>query len=256
MRLCLVLLLLRPAATLLLHSAAIAQCSSVATPRCGAVAASASDLLSASAAWPKLQADLDNVPVFAVANKEGKPLQYNVGGKPQAVMYADVEAAKKELATAQGEYPDLECDLIPVGLGSAYKLACDGKAMVVPALSELVAAGAPADAQPMGQELPLFVCMKMSQGDDLPLFLSFADLNAAIAEASAGDAPDDAHEPMEVSPLSLASVVERVVGSAEPDAGAAFSFVAPEASIRHVESYVGSGIYWRPVDEEAEQDGE
>ena len=77
-----------------------------------------------------MQEDLDKLPVFTVANGEGQPLQYEVNSQPMAIFYADVEAAKKELANAKSANPDLEgVDLIPVGLGSAYKLSCEKKAM-------------------------------------------------------------------------------------------------------------------------------
>ena len=80
----------------------------------------------------------------------------SAGGAPLAIFYADVEAAKTELATAQKENEALrECDIIPVGLGCAFKLSTDSKAMIVPGRGELTAAGAPPDANPMGQMLPL-----------------------------------------------------------------------------------------------------
>lgn len=205
--------------------------------------------------WAQLLGALDKLPVFSVANSEGQPLQYQVGEKSLALFYADIEAAKAQLAAAQDENPELCpalgpgqpgcCDLIPVGLGSAFKLSCDGKAMVVPGLAELQAAGAPEDAQPMGQELPLFACMDMRrEGDEaalqegpvVPLFMSHADCAAYVAEAT--DASVD------ISGLSLASIVEQLTG------GGAYSFVAPSASMQHVLSYVGKGVYWRPADEE------
>jgi len=209
---------------------------------------SATDLFE-SAGWPQLQTSLDKLPVFTVANGEGQPLQYEVGEKPLAVFYAEVEAAKKELAQSQAQFPDLGCDLIPVGLGSAYKLSCEGKAMVVPSLADLVAAGAPADAQPMGQELPLFACMEMSQEGDkgpvLPLFVSHADCAAAVKQVTDTEASE---EPLEISCLSLPSVVERLTGVADPSSGG-FEFIAPSASVQHIQAYLGQGVYYREVEE-------
>ena len=198
------------------------------------------------AEWPQLQGELDGIPVFTVANEDGQPLQYQVGGQSLAIFYADVEAAKKQLADAQGQFPDLNYDMIPVGLGSAYRLSCDGKGMVVPGMAELQALGAPEDAQPMGQELPLFMGAGMSQETDegpvLPLFMSHADCAAAVAKATGVAGVAD-----EISGLALASVVEARLDDASSEA---FSFVAPSASLQHVESYVGKGIYWRPVEED------
>ena len=88
-------------------------------------------------AWQSLSAQLDQLPVFTVANAEGQPLQYEIDGKPKALFYADIEAAKKELEAAQGMYPDIGCDLIPVGVGSAYKLSCEGKAELLPSVATL-----------------------------------------------------------------------------------------------------------------------
>ena len=197
-----------------------------------------------------LQSSLDNVPLFTVGNEEGQPLQYQVGSggaeKKVAIFFADVEAAKKQLADAQSQNPDLKSyDLVPVGLGSAYKLSCDGKAMVVPGLPELVAAGAPEDAQPMGQELPLFACMEMTRTSEdgktvVPLFISHSDCAAAVQQA-ADARPDD---PLEIVPLSLQGVVEQL----DDPATGSFSFEAPSASISHIESYVGQGVYWREAE--------
>jgi len=202
-----------------------------------------------SEGWRQLQGKLDQLPVFTVANAEGQPLQYEINQRPLAVFYADVEAAKKELAAAQSQYPELSCDLIPVGLGSAYKLSCDGSAMVVPSLASLQALGAPEGAQPMGQELPLFACMEMSQegenGPVLPLYMSHEDCAAVIKKVTEADPPD---EPLQISGLSLPSVVERLTSLADPAKGG-FAFVAPSASLQHIQAYVGQGVYWRPAEE-------
>jgi hypothetical protein len=202
------------------------------------------------AGWPQLQANLDKLPMFTVANQEGKPLQYEVGEKPLAVFYADVDAAKIELAQSLSQFPDLGCDLIPVGLGSAYKLTCEGKAMIVPGLADLVAAGAPEGAEPMGQELPLFACMDMSQagknGPVLPLFVSHADCAAAVEQATAAESPE---EPLEISCLSLPSVVERLASLAMPGTGG-FEFMAPDKTLQHIAGYLGQGVYWKEVDDE------
>ena len=200
--------------------------------------------------WAQLQAALDKLPVFSVANPEGQPLQYQVGQQTLALFYADIDAAKAQLAAAQDQNPEQMkgCDLVPVGLGNAFKLSSDGKAMIVPGLAELQAAGAPEDAQPMGQELPLFACMEMSrEGDEaalqegpvVPLFMSHSDCAAYVAEATGVS--------VDISGLSLASVVEQLTGTS-----GAYSFVPPSASLQHVNSYVGQGVYWRPADQEGE----
>lgn len=109
-----------------------------------------------------------------MANSEEQPLQYQVGERKLAVFYADVRVATKEYIAARdradgGETALVGCDIIQIGLGAAYKLSVGGTAMIVPGMAELQAAGAPEDAQPMGQELPLFACMEMKlEGDAGP----------------------------------------------------------------------------------------
>ena len=190
-----------------------------------------------------LKGSLDRLPVFTVANQQGSPLEYEVDGTPTALFYADVEAAQKELESARKNFPDLECDLIPVGLGSAYALTTQKKAYILPGAAELNAAGAPPGVLAMGQPLPLFACMEMSTQNadgspNLPLFMSFADCDAAVEEATAADSPD---EKLEIVGLSLPSVVERLVTvSAETPA---FSFIAPKASNKFITDYLaGDGI--------------
>ena len=200
---------------------------------------------------PSIQSELDTLPVFTVANKDEKPLQYEVNGQPMAIFYADVEAAKSALEAATGQNPDLGCDLIPVGLGAAYGLSCDGKATMVPGVTELTAAGMPAGVSPVGQELPLFACMEMKreteEGDTvLPLFMSFGDCEAAVKEArEAAENPQ-----LEIVPLGLASIIEHL--ATIEDDKPAFSFIAPTTSTKHISSYVGSGVYARVVEEEEE----
>ena len=192
-----------------------------------------------SPGWKPLQKQLDALPVFTVANEQGSPLQYEVDGKQCALFYADVEAAKKELANAQAQYPDLGCDLIPVGLGNVFLLTCEGKATLIPGVTELTAAGMPAGVPAIGQPLPLFACMEMSRegpnGDPvLPLFMSFDDCNAAVKQATADD--DDGGPPLEVVGLSLPSVVEKLSGVGDQ----AFSFVPPTASSAYIEAYLNT----------------
>ena len=97
----------------------------------------ASPRMQAAVLSDELQSALDSLPVFTVANGEGQPLQYQIGQQKGAVFYADVDAAKTQLAAESKAYPDLECDLINVGLGSAYKLAAENKGLIVPGLDGL-----------------------------------------------------------------------------------------------------------------------
>ena len=104
------------------------------------------DALLQSAGWPGVKDILNQLPTFCVANAEGQPLQYEADGKPLAMFYTCVDAAKAELADAKKEYPDLDLDIIPMGLGEAFRLARSGAAVLVPSARSLLAAGAPPTA--------------------------------------------------------------------------------------------------------------
>lgn len=212
------------------------------TVRAGSPLAAAKEDVFASAGWATLQPALDRLPCFTVANEEGQPLQYEMNGKPLAVFYVDIAAAQVELKAARESSPTLEstADLIPVGLGQAYKLSCEGQAVLVPGTADLQAAGAPADVEPMGQAVPLFACMDMSRegpsgAPELPLFLCHAECEAAVAQASAADEPD---APLEIVGLSLPTVIERLTASSgEP---LAFAFVPPAKSTTYIETYLSA----------------
>lgn len=192
------------------------------------------------------------MPVFTVANAEGQPLQYETAGSTVAsvaIFYTDVAAATEQYVAAREKFPDLGCDIVSVGLGSAYKLASGGKAVLVPGVADLMGAGAPAGAQPMGQELPLFACMELTRDGSegapkVPLFMSHADCAAAVAQAPGGALEINAI-------LSLEGYVEELAGLADPSSGE-FALVPPAASLRHAATYVGQGVYMRKVDAEEE----
>ena len=191
-------------------------------------------------------ADLNKLPVFAIANSEKKPLTFKLGLGEQpmmAIFYADVESAKFQLSETKKSSPDLVCDVITVGLGTAYRLVRQGKAFIVPDAAELKAAGAPEGIQPIGIELPLFACMKIvGMGDGerevLPLYVSYAECASAVAEAQAA-APS---ETLEITTVGLQSVWEQLT---DPTLDKTFKFVAPAASLHHCEHYLGNGVYMR-----------
>ena len=215
---------------------------------------SSSPPLTDSAEWPSVQTVLDEVPVFTMANEEKKPLQYQVNGQPMAMFYADVNAAMDQLYSIKKQYPDIDNDLVPVGLGAAYKMSCEGKACLVPGVPELTEVGMPEGMSAVGQELPLFACMEISKETDdgdavTPLYMSYADCEAAVKEAEkVAETEDD--DPLEVVGLSLPSVVEHFLSVKEGKPK--FAFVTPSRTNEHLSSYVGSGVYARLVDEEEE----
>jgi len=217
-------------------------CASGSAPVLGARASiirlsAAADLLSGPG-WQALKTELDRLPVFTVANERGQPLEFEIDGRDkQAVFYADVRAAQIELAKAQDAFPDLGCDLIPVGLGSAYALSCEGKAVVLPATEDLVAAGAPPAAMTVGQAMPFFACFDIgstsAEGKPmLPLFMSHADCKSAVAAAEQADQEAG----LEIVGLSLPGVVERLAPVAHEEQ--AFSFIPRATSTKYIQEYL------------------
>ena len=213
-----------------------------------------------SPGWPVIEQQLDTLPVFTVANEDKQPLQYTVNGQPMAMLYADVAAAMSQLEAACKQYPDLKYDLVPIGMGRAYSLSCEGKACVVPGVTELTAAGMPEGLSAIGQELPLFGCMQMSRETEeghtiVPLFMSAADCEAAVKEVKElrdqAEETDTNQPELEITCLSLPGVVEHLLAIA--DGKPAFGFVAPTRSTEHINSYVGNvdgqAVYARVVDE-------
>lgn len=207
--------------------------------RCASpIACSSSDFdFDKNPAWGKLQVELDQLPTFTVANKEGQPLQYEKEGQPLAIFNADLEEAKAELTKAQEQFPELECDLIPVGLGTAYKLSCQGKALLIPSIAELRHAGAP-EGEPFGQPVPLFACMEMSQdmgkGPVLPVFQSFQDCKTAVSQVLA---PGQSEEELEIVGMALPSVVQRLASLSTGSGG--FRFIPNSGSAKYIAEYLG-----------------
>ena len=212
--------------------------------------------LTDSPGWPALQRMLDALPVFAVANEEGQPVQYTLDGETKALFYADVSEAA---ATAKEQFPELKCDLLPIGLGQAYLLCCEGKADLVPGTTELRVSGMPTGMSAVGQELPFFACTEMAQETEageavLPLFMSYHDCQAAIKQAR--DADGDAI-PLEIIGLSLPSVIEQLSSMVDDGSPPAFAFIAPSRSIEHINEKVASppeSPAPAPGDEVAESD--
>jgi hypothetical protein len=196
----------------------------------------------AGESWFAIKRCLDSTPVFCVANEQGSPLQYEVNEKPMAQFFIDVEAAQAELKEAKagiadGSAADL-LDIIPVPLGLAYQLWCDNKALLVPSRAAIAAAGSPPDADPVGQQVPLFACMSISQQREedgkpcLPLFLDCEEAKAAMASAMALDgAPGEGEDPFEISCLSLQKAVQLLATVPETPA---FKFVSPILSLEFI----------------------
>ena len=196
-----------------------------------------------SEAWKPIQADLDRVPVFTVATKEGNPLAYTIEitGKGEfnvPCFYCDVDAALSELKGAR-ENSDLEdLDIIPFPLGRAFQLWSNDEAVIVPSKQSIQQAGAPPGTNPIGQQVPLFACMEIAEEQDdgtprLPVFLRLEDANAALKEAVEADGGSE--DDFEVACLSLSGVVAQLATIPESPA---FHFIPPSTSMKYIQEYL------------------
>jgi len=205
---------------------------------------SLSDLFS-SEGWPPIKKELDLLPVFTVANEKGQPLQYTVGsGTALPFFFVDVDAAQAELAKAKADsqISDMEgmekVDIIPYPLGQAFELMENDKAIIIPSQTSIEAAGAPSGVSPVGQQIPLFACMEISQQDDsgkpsLPLFFEKEEAKEAIDAALEMDGDSGEEFPIQV--LSLQRAVQLLATVPESPA---FTFLPPNKSLNHIKDYL------------------
>lgn len=202
-----------------------------------------------SPGWESIRKELDQVPVFACANAEGQPLKYRVDMKSKnddasgetsfevPLFYTHVEDALKELEEAKKNTPMTGMDINPYPLGGIFELWATDRAVIVPNKQAIMQAGAPPNANPMGQNVPLFACMEIAQEAEngkpvLPLFLELEDANEAVSQAVKMDGGKA--EDFEVVGLSLPEAVNLLTNSEET----AFHFVPPSSSLKHIRDYL------------------
>lgn len=193
--------------------------------------------------WAVVAQELDKLPAFTVSNEQGQPLQYEIEpGKPVGMFHANIIDAKKELADARTQYPDLGLDLIPVGLGNAYKLSCEGKALLIPDSREQASAKGPNGEAFPADALPLFGCLELSQQGEngepcMPLFMTAQDAQDAIAQASAYEEQQTGEKPdLKIMVLSLERAVELLI-TVKGDTPS-FRFVPPTSSLLFIQNYL------------------
>lgn len=201
--------------------------------------------LFASEGWPPIKKDLDSLPIFCVANQQGKPIAYSITINEETFQvpffYCDVQDAKDELAKAKKANPDLSdgMDLIPFPLGVAFELWAKDQAVLIPSAAAIAQAGAPPGTSPIGQQVPLFACMDIMQEIDgkasLPLFMVLEEANAAVEEAVGADTQGSTVDDFEVVSLSLNRAVELLATVPETPA---FQFIPPKASLEHIDEYL------------------
>ena len=225
-----------------------------------------------SESWKIMKKDLDSVPIFCVANKEGTPVAYSITVKKTKeaedqdkeenaepitfqvpFFYTDVEDAKIELKKVKesntAEKAD-EMDLIPFPLGSAFEMWSKDQAVIVPSGKAVQQAGAPPGTNPIGQPVPLFACMEIMQEAELPdadnkegktkvvpvlpLFMVLEECNAAVDQAVEMDGGKS--EDFEVVSLSLTRAVEQLATQVKEFPG--FQLMPPQASLEYINNYL------------------
>ena len=204
-----------------------------------------------SPGWGSIRQELDQVPVFACANPEGKPLKYGVEmgmkGKDEKKTYevplffTHVDDALAERDNARKMTPALEIDICPYQLGDIFQLWASNEAVIVPNKKAIVQAGAPPSANPMGQTVPLFACMEIAQENEdgkpvLPLFFELEDAQEALSQAVKVDGGKI--EDFEIVGLNLPEAVQLLSNADGQKDGPAFQFVPPSSSINHIRDFL------------------
>ena len=83
--------------------------------------------LFASDGWEPICADLDQLPIFTVANEKGQPMAYEVIRKGETLrvpfFYTDIDDALNELKSARETIQLPGMDLVPYPLGKAFGMS-------------------------------------------------------------------------------------------------------------------------------------
>ena len=194
-----------------------------------------------SQGWQSIKSELDECPVFAVADEDGNPIKYSIekGGVSTSVplFYTHVEDARLELEKAREKNKIPGIDLNPYPLGEIFKMWAKDEAVLVPNKASIVNAGAPPNAVAIGQQVPLFGCMEIANESAggkpvLPLFLELEDARLAVNEAVGADGGNS--DNFEIIAMNLNEAVGLLSNSKE----SAFMFIPPTSSINHIRDYL------------------
>lgn len=194
--------------------------------------------------WRNIADDLDQFPLFAVATAEGSLVSYQVTlNRDQSFnvpcFYCDVAEALIELESAKGNTALEGLKLVPFPLGAAFRMWCKDQAVIVPSRASILQAGAPPGTNPIGQKVPMWACLEISEEQEdgkppkLPIFMALEDANAAVMEALGADGGklDD----FEVVCLSLSGAIEQL--ATVPEESPSFHFIPPSTSMQYIEEY-------------------
>lgn len=79
-----------------------------------------------SPGWGNIKAELDQVPIFAVANEKGQPIKYTIEKKEEKfevpIFYTHVSDALQELEKAKENTPLPGMDINPYPLGDIFEM--------------------------------------------------------------------------------------------------------------------------------------
>lgn len=202
-----------------------------------------------SEGWENVAEDLQQFPLFSIATPEGNPVAYQISvGKEKTFdipfFYCDVTEALAELektkANAAKNVDGKDLQLIPFPLDQAFKLWCSDNAVIIPSKASILQAGAPAGTNPIGQRVPMWACLEISEEQEegkppkLPIFMALDDANAAVLEAVGGDRSKT--DDFEVICLSLDGAIEQLV--TVPEESPSFAFIPPSKSMQYIEENV------------------
>lgn len=193
-------------------------------------------LIATPSMWDPIKNDLNAVPAFACANDQGQPLQYNVGSGPLAFFFLDIKAAKEELEKARQDTKLDGLNLIPFPLGEVFEMGAKQMALIVPSQKSIEDAGAPPLMNPLGQQVPLFGCMDMTQNRPdgssmVPLFLSMEEAKEAM-DMALQTVPDAEKSQFDISVIPLAGAVQMQATRSDRS----FTYVPPTSSIDYLRS--------------------
>ena len=199
-----------------------------------------------SPGWAKIKEELDQVPVFSIANGDGLPIKYTINKDDTSfeipLFYTHVSDALIELEKAMENKPlQTGMDISPYPLGDIFELWANDAAVIVPNKKSIVQAGVPPTAIAMGQQVPLFACMEIAQENEsgklvLPLFFELEDANDAVSQAVSSDGGKV--EDFEVVGLNLPEAVSLLANAGEEQS---FQFVPPASSLKHIRDYLSGG---------------
>lgn len=189
-----------------------------------------------SKGWLDIKEELDTIPVFVLADAQGK-----FCNETKVCFYCDVNAALKERAQQQQtSSSEHDIQVLPFPLGDAYRLDSLQQARLIPSDTQVKAAaayGTTTSALQSSSSIPLFACMEITWMDEnnkpvLPLFFIRDEVQAAVMEAVGRDGGNVNDFTIKV--MTLSHAVETLLSSSSTDESA-FSFMPPQASIQHIE---------------------